>query len=323
MNNSVVVRFLVLVVVCFDQYQALTKEHGQLQCKGKPDGTSCRLACRSRMCRPPSSRCCAGKCRMGPADRRDNKADLCAAYDPLQCKGKPDGTSCTASTARCKAYFCAPPYSRCCAGKCQRGRRPVDKITNKADLCPSSLDRFYQLLDCRGKPDGTSCTLRCRALNCAPPYTRCCAGKCHRGSTPVNEKNNKADLCPSSLDKFGPLQCKGKPDGTSCTLPCRALNCAPPYTRCCAGECHRESTPVNEKTNKADLCPSTVDKFGPLQCKGKPDGTSCTVGCKAYFCAPPYSRCCNGKCHMGQRPVNKITNKTELCPRWKQVKRTR
>jgi len=265
MNNSVVVRFLFLMAICFDLNQA--RIDFSQQCKGKPDGTPCRILCRAEKCAPPYTRCCTGECHSGstPVNETTNKADICAEFDPLQCQGKLDGTPCT---KRCKRPFrsCRPPYSRCCAGKCRRGR--VDQRDIKVDICAA-----FDPLQCQGKPDGTSCTKRCKrpSRRCFPPYSRCCAGKCRLGTTPVNEKN-KADLCPPSVDKFKQLlDCKGKPDGTSCTLYCRAWNCAPPYTRCCAGECHRGLTPVNEKTNKADLCPSPVDKFGPLQCKGKPD----------------------------------------------------
>jgi len=244
MFNSAVVRFLFLVAVCFDLNQAKLDHDGSVQCKGKPDGTTCTLPCRALNCAPPYTRCCAGRCFKGntTVDEVTNKADLCPSTPVVRCKGKPDGTPCIKF---CKARNCAPPYTRCCAGGCYRGNTPVDEVTNKVDLCPSSA-----LIRCKGKPDGTPCIKFCKALNCGPPYTRCCAGRCHSGNTPVYEVTNKADLCPVPAV----VRCKGKPDGTPCIRLCGAWNCVPPYTRCCAGRCHRGNTPVDKFTNKAEIC---------------------------------------------------------------------
>ena len=140
-----------------------------------------------------------------------------------QCMGKADGTSCTLN---CRGPGCVPPWSRCCAGRCLRGFAPVDKTTNKADLCSPSSVVQDNLSQCMGRSDGTSCTLPPRfrggrSRPRRPLFPRCCAGRCLNGRTPVEKISNKADLCPVPAVKVDPLQCEGKTDGTSCTQPCR------------------------------------------------------------------------------------------------------
>ena len=338
------------------------------QCMGKADGTSCTLKCRGPGCVPPWSRCCAGRCLRGfaPVDKTTNKADLCSPSSVVQdnlsqCMGRSDGTSCTLPPrfrgGRSRPR--RPLFPRCCAGRCLNGRTPVEKISNKADLCPVPAVKDNKL-QCKGKPDGTSCALLCRGRDCAPPFTRCCggkclitptcpssvkvdplqckgkpngtsctlprrcrgrrcrplfprccAGRCLNGRTPVEKISNKADLCPVPAVKVDPLQCQGKTDGTSCTQPCRTRYCRPPFTRCCHGACVKR----RRIEGQFESCPSTLKGWFPAQCKGKPDGASCVLECRAQSCGPTFSRCCSGHCVEGHEPLHEITNKTEICPR--------
>ena len=151
---------------------------------------------------------------------------------------------------------------------------------------------------CKGEPDGTPCTLSYRK------GTKCCDGKCHAG-----RHVDTGVLCPSEEVKYDLImQCQGKSDGTPCTLPCKCGNCRPPITRCCHGNCFRG------QSDKAAVCPSYWDWLD-VQCKGMPDGTSCTHLCLAPSCKPPFSRCCSGHCQTGFKPLYEITNKTEFCRR--------
>ena len=166
------------------------------------------------------------------------------------------------------------------------------------ELNRASLDADGSV-QCKGEPDGTPCTLPGRSYG--PPKIlphKCCDGKCR-----------EVRLCPSEEVKYDLImQCQGKSDGTPCTLPCKCRNCRPPITRCCHGHCFRG------QSDKAEVCPSYWDWLD-VQCKGMPDGTSCTLLCRSGFCVPPYSRCCSGHCKQGVKPLHLITNKTEICPR--------
>merc|ERR1711915_1015129 len=131
---------------------------------------------------------------------------------------------------------------------------------------------------CEGKPDGTSCTTKCkRNENC---NTACIYGVCEE------------------VDIWKPDYCIGKIDGTSCSQSCRATFCGPPHTKCKNNACIREEvnqcegkpdgTSCTTKCKRNENCNTAciygvceeVDIWKPDYCSGKIDGTSCSQSCR-------------------------------------------
>merc|ERR1719357_1203125 len=140
-------------------------------------------------------------------------------------------------------------YANQCTAECQKV--PIKCHTE----CPCK----EEVNQCKGKPDGTSCTTNCKENeNC---HTACIDGVCEE--VQIWERD----------------YCRGKIDGTSCSKLCRAVGCGPPHTKCKNNACIYSRQLEEENT-----------------CKGKVDGASCAMGCRAAWCIPPYTKCKNNVC---------------------------